>query len=54
MLHYSVSFYVIFRHISHNLLVLRERLSFIEDEDSHAMHDALQTKYMMLKYAVHI
>ncbi|XP_010917839.1 uncharacterized protein [Elaeis guineensis] len=49
MLHYSVSCYVIFRHISHNLLVLREQLNFIEDEDSHAMHDALQTKYTMLK-----
>lgn len=49
MLNYAVSFYVIFRHISHNLLVLREQLSLIEDEDSHTMHDALQIKYTMLK-----
>ncbi|KAJ6792446.1 Uncharacterized protein M6B38_239560 [Iris pallida] len=49
LLNYSVSFYVIFRHISQNLLALHEQLSFIEDEGVHTMHDVLHTKYTMLK-----
>lgn len=53
LLNYVISFYVIFHHISQNLLVLREQLSFIDNEDVHAMHDAVYTKYVMFKY-VHI
>ncbi|KAJ7963050.1 putative Transmembrane protein [Quillaja saponaria] len=49
LLNYFLSFYLIFHHISQNLLVLREQLSFIENEDVHAMHDAVYTKYTMLK-----
>lgn len=49
LLNYFTSFYVIFHHISQNLSVLREQLSYIEDEDVHAMHDAVYTKYMMFK-----
>jgi len=33
LLNYFTSFYVIFHHISQNLSVLREQLSYIEDED---------------------
>lgn len=53
MLNYSFSFYVIFRHISQNLLVLREQLSFIEVEDVQSMRDAVYTKYIMFKYVLH-
>ncbi|THU72688.1 hypothetical protein C4D60_Mb04t14820 [Musa balbisiana] len=49
LLNYSLSFYIIFRHTSQNLSVLHEQLSFIENEDIHAMHNALRTKYTMLK-----
>ncbi|KAK9266108.1 hypothetical protein L1049_025275 [Liquidambar formosana] len=49
LLNYIISFYVIFHHISQNLIVLREQLSLIEDEDVHAMHDAVYTKYIMFK-----
>ncbi|XP_077228502.1 uncharacterized protein LOC143861451 isoform X2 [Tasmannia lanceolata] len=49
MVNYFVSFYVIFHHISLNLLLLREQLNFIEDENIQAMHDAVYTKYTMLK-----
>ncbi|KAK3002381.1 hypothetical protein RJ639_021043, partial [Escallonia herrerae] len=49
VLSYFSSFSVIFHHISQNLLVLREQLSFIEDEDVHTMHDAVYTKYTMFK-----
>ncbi|KAG6727825.1 hypothetical protein I3842_02G144300 [Carya illinoinensis] len=49
LLNYLVSFYVIFHHISQNLSVLREQLSFIEDEDVQTMHDAVYTKYTMFK-----
>uniref|UniRef100_A0A5B7CBG1 Transmembrane protein n=1 Tax=Davidia involucrata TaxID=16924 RepID=A0A5B7CBG1_DAVIN len=49
LLNYFVSFYVIFHHISQNLIILREQLSFIEDEDVRAMHDAVHTKYIMFK-----
>ncbi|BBG98951.1 hypothetical protein Prudu_008481 [Prunus dulcis] len=50
LLNYFISFYVIFHHISQNLLVLREQLSFIDNEDVHAMHDAVYTKYIMFKW----
>ncbi|KAI8017256.1 hypothetical protein LOK49_LG04G02736, partial [Camellia lanceoleosa] len=49
LLNYIVSFYLIFHHISRNLLVLKEQLAFIEDEDVHLMHDAIHTKYIMFK-----
>ncbi|KAK1315497.1 hypothetical protein QJS10_CPA06g00774 [Acorus calamus] len=49
LLSYFISFYVIFHHIARNLVVLREQLSFIEDEDVHAMHEAVYTKYTMFK-----
>lgn len=49
LLNYIVSFYLIFHHISRNLLVLKEQLAFIEDEDVHLMHDAIYTKYIMFK-----
>ncbi|KAJ4821490.1 transmembrane protein [Rhynchospora pubera] len=46
---YTVTFYVIFRRISENLLMLSEQLNFIEDEDVQSMHGALNTKYIMFK-----
>ncbi|KAL7099938.1 hypothetical protein ACP275_09G118000 [Erythranthe tilingii] len=49
LLNYLVVFYVIFDHVSRNLIVLRDQLSFIEDEDVQAMHDAVYTKYIMFK-----
>ncbi|GAV77560.1 hypothetical protein CFOL_v3_21031 [Cephalotus follicularis] len=49
LLNYLISFYIIFHHISQNLSVLREQLTFIEDEDVQAMHDAVYTKYIMFK-----
>lgn len=49
LLNYMISFYVIFHHISQNLLVLREQLTFIEDEDVQPMRDAVYMKYRMLK-----
>ncbi|XP_010249579.1 PREDICTED: uncharacterized protein LOC104592096 [Nelumbo nucifera] len=49
LLNYFISFYVIFYHISQNLLVLREQLNFIEDEDIRVMHDAVHAKYTMFK-----
>ncbi|XP_042498506.1 uncharacterized protein LOC122076919 isoform X2 [Macadamia integrifolia] len=49
LLNYFISFYIIFHHISQNLLVLRQQLSFIEDEAMHTMHDAVYTKYTMFK-----
>uniref|UniRef100_M4DR06 Uncharacterized protein n=1 Tax=Brassica campestris TaxID=3711 RepID=M4DR06_BRACM len=49
ILNYMISFYVIFHHISQNLSVLREQLSFIEDENVQAMHDAVYAKYIMFK-----
>ncbi|XVF74537.1 hypothetical protein PTKIN_Ptkin13bG0118000 [Pterospermum kingtungense] len=48
LLNYIISFYVIFHHISQNLLVLREQLTFLE-EDVQSMHDAVYKKYIMLK-----
>ncbi|KAE8669921.1 putative Pyridoxal phosphate (PLP)-dependent transferases superfamily protein [Hibiscus syriacus] len=50
LLNYMISFYVIFRHISQNLLVLREQLTFMGDEDVQPMRDAVYMKYRMLKY----
>lgn len=49
LLNYFISFYVIFHHISQNLLVLREQLSIIENEDVRAMHDAVYKKFIMFK-----
>ncbi|XP_037493626.1 uncharacterized protein LOC105635094 [Jatropha curcas] len=49
LLNYLISFYLIFRQISQNLSVLREQLTFIEDEDVRDMHDAVYTKYIMFK-----
>ncbi|XP_019424930.1 PREDICTED: uncharacterized protein LOC109333808 isoform X1 [Lupinus angustifolius] len=49
LLNYFISFYMIFHHISQNLLVLREQLSIIESEDVHTMHDAVYKKYTMFK-----
>lgn len=50
LLNYFISFYVIFHNISQNLLVLREQLSLIREEDIHSMHDAVYTKYTMFRY----
>ncbi|KAL5054477.1 hypothetical protein RYX36_035159, partial [Vicia faba] len=52
LLNYFISFYVIFHHISQNLLVLREQLSIIENEDVRAMHDAVYKKYIMFNQDV--
>ncbi|KAK6912027.1 hypothetical protein RJ641_024120 [Dillenia turbinata] len=49
LLNYFVSFYAIFRYICQNLSLLREQLSFIEDEEVHVMHEAVYTKYTMFK-----
>ncbi|KAF8388931.1 hypothetical protein HHK36_025614 [Tetracentron sinense] len=49
LLNYFISFYAIFHHISQNILALHEQLDFIEDEDIHAMRDAVYTKYTMFK-----
>lgn len=49
MINYFVSFYTIFYHISQNLSTLREQLNYIQDEDVHAMHDAVYMKYIMFK-----
>ncbi|GMH22219.1 hypothetical protein Nepgr_024062 [Nepenthes gracilis] len=49
LLNYIISFYVIFQHISQNLLALQEQLSVIEDDDIRAMHDAVYSKYIMFK-----
>ncbi|XP_015694550.1 uncharacterized protein LOC102719639 isoform X1 [Oryza brachyantha] len=49
LINYFMSFYIIFRRTSQNLLVLREQLNFIEEEDMHSLHGALNTKYIMFK-----
>ncbi|KAF5726866.1 hypothetical protein HS088_TW22G00550 [Tripterygium wilfordii] len=49
LLNYLISFFLIFRHISQNLSVLREQLAFIVDENVQVMHDAVYTKYIMFK-----
>ncbi|KAL8458321.1 hypothetical protein ACS0TY_035162 [Phlomoides rotata] len=49
LFNYLIVFYVIFNHISQNLMDLRDQLSFIEDEDVQAMRDAVYTKYIMFK-----
>ncbi|KAG6495542.1 hypothetical protein ZIOFF_043368 [Zingiber officinale] len=47
LLNYSLSFYMIFHHISQNIIVLHEQLNYTEDEDT--MHNALHTKFIMFK-----
>ncbi|XP_031478384.1 uncharacterized protein LOC116249295 isoform X2 [Nymphaea colorata] len=47
LLIYFMSFYLIFLHISQNLLVLRQQLNFLQYEDIDIIHDAVHTKYMM-------
>ncbi|KAF2910808.1 hypothetical protein DAI22_11g129300 [Oryza sativa Japonica Group] len=49
LINYFMSFYIIFRRTSQNLLLLREQLNFIEEEDIHSLHGALNTKYTMFK-----
>ncbi|KAI4355604.1 hypothetical protein L6164_004361 [Bauhinia variegata] len=49
LINYFISSYVIFHHISQNLVVLREQLSIMENEDVRVMHDAVYTKYTMFK-----
>ncbi|KAL2462633.1 hypothetical protein Fot_53895 [Forsythia ovata] len=49
LLNYFILFYMIFYYVSQNLIVLREQLNFIEDEDVQTMHDAVYTKYIMFK-----
>lgn len=49
LFNYLLSFYVIFHHISKNMFVLREQLTFIEDENVEAMRDAVYMKYTMFK-----
>ncbi|KAJ6711516.1 LUNG SEVEN TRANSMEMBRANE RECEPTOR [Salix purpurea] len=49
LLNYLISFSMIFRQISQNLSVLREQLSFVEEEDVQAMYDAVYMKYTMFK-----
>ncbi|KAL9271131.1 hypothetical protein AKJ16_DCAP25954, partial [Drosera capensis] len=49
LLNYIISFSMIFHHISQNLLALQDQLGVIEDDDISAMHDAVQSKYIMFK-----
>ncbi|KAL3824381.1 hypothetical protein ACJIZ3_020410 [Penstemon smallii] len=49
LLNYFIVFYVIFHHVSQNLILLRDQLTIIEDEDVQAMHEAVYTKYVMFK-----
>ncbi|KAJ4840233.1 hypothetical protein Tsubulata_050569 [Turnera subulata] len=49
ILNYLITFTLIFHQISQNLSVLRDQLTFIEDEDVQTMHDAVLTKYSMFK-----
>ncbi|KAL8139467.1 hypothetical protein V2J09_005488 [Rumex salicifolius] len=49
LLNYTVSFSLIFRHISQNLLALQEQLSVIEHEDIHVLYDTVHLKYIMFK-----
>lgn len=51
LFNYVMVFYVIFNHVSQNISVLRDQLSFIDNEDVQAMYDAVYTKYIMFKYA---
>ncbi|KAJ7525471.1 hypothetical protein O6H91_17G052800 [Diphasiastrum complanatum] len=46
---YLVLLYVIFLHVSRNLIFLQEQLQHIQDEGVHIMHTAVHTKYMMFK-----
>lgn len=50
LFNYTIVFYVIFNHVSQNINVLRDQLSFIDSEDVQAMYDAVYTKYIMFKY----
>ena len=52
LINYFASFYIIFRRTSQCLLVLREQLNFVEEEDIHSLHGTLNTKYTMFKYVV--
>lgn len=49
LINYFASFYIIFRRTSQCLLVLREQLNFVEEEDIHSLHGTLNTKYTMFK-----
>ncbi|XP_057773076.1 uncharacterized protein LOC130992456 [Salvia miltiorrhiza] len=49
LLNYVLVFYIIFNHVAHNITVLRDQLSFIDNQDVHAMYDAVYTKYIMFK-----
>ncbi|XP_027906330.1 uncharacterized protein LOC114165901 isoform X2 [Vigna unguiculata] len=49
LLNYFFTFYIIFHHISQNLVVLREQLSLIENEDIQQMYDAVYKKYTIFK-----
>ncbi|EMS49205.1 hypothetical protein TRIUR3_28670 [Triticum urartu] len=49
LMNYFASFYIIFRRTSQCLLVLREQLNFVEEEDIHSLHGTLNTKYTMFK-----
>jgi hypothetical protein len=51
LINYFASFYIIVRRTSQCLLVLREQLNFVEEEDIHSLHGTLNTKYTMFKYA---
>ncbi|KAI0515981.1 hypothetical protein KFK09_008652 [Dendrobium nobile] len=49
LFNYFLSFYLIFRRISQNLLVLREQLNSMEYENVQSMHNTLRMKYTMFK-----
>uniref|UniRef100_A0A453FDJ7 THH1/TOM1/TOM3 domain-containing protein n=1 Tax=Aegilops tauschii subsp. strangulata TaxID=200361 RepID=A0A453FDJ7_AEGTS len=49
LMNYFASFYIIFCRTSQCLLVLREQLNFVEEEDIHSLHGTLNTKYTMFK-----
>lgn len=49
ILNYLASFYLIFHHISRNLIVLREQLTFTADEDVYLMRNAVFAKYILFK-----
>ncbi|KAL1551514.1 hypothetical protein AAHA92_19349 [Salvia divinorum] len=49
LFNYLVVFYVIFGHVSQNMSILRDQLSFIDHEEVQAMYDAVYTKYTMFK-----
>ncbi|XP_047329416.1 uncharacterized protein LOC124932781 isoform X2 [Impatiens glandulifera] len=49
LVNYLLSFYLIFRNVSRNLVTLREQMAFIEDENVLGMRDAICTKYALFK-----